>query len=564
MKNKLPLLFYILVVFCSIIVFYLLFEANASISQLQITSVPSFTAQMFGSTFAANGTLFAGDNNYNLYRSDNNGTSFRLIYQFPKQPNPTSAVTGYVLPIFVDSPDTLFVSVPGTNRLYRSTNFGSSFTQVLNTNGTQNDGFYIAMTQDSSGNLYTATYSNSISPLLPSVLKSADDGATWTIIQAFGSVHLHNVKFNPANGYLYVATSEWAQGYNNTQCERIFRSKDLGKTWGIVINRPAEIQGYGPTIYSLMMFNDNWVYLGTDQAYQVNRIDRFYDNGSNVAFTPQTVYTFPSDCDFPVISAVWLNKTMLFSSTAEFYSGTSRIVASDDGVNWQIIKATGISQSLHHSNVLSSNSKGMIFYSDGPEQTFAITQQIGPPPTPTPMPTVTPTPSPTPTAAPTPTPSPSPTPTPSPNPTPTPAPILIPTPTASPTSSPTPTPTPTSTPSPTDTQTPSPTPTDSPAPTPTPIPTLTPSPATTDSSSSKLPTPSLWPNSSPQASDIPPQSAKPTSTNDSSKPFSAPEFPRQALGITLILVLLLLTSTVIIARKRINQKSSPSTPNVHR
>ncbi len=165
---------------------------------------------------------------------------------------------------------TVFVSIPGTNRLYRSTNFGSAFTEVLNTNASQNDGFYIALTEDSAGNLYTATYSNSISPLLPSVLKSTDGGATWTVIQTFGSVHLHNVKFNPANGYLYVATAEWTQGYNNTQCERIFRSKDLGKTWSNVINRPAEIQGYGPTIYAQMLFNDNWVYLGTDKAYQIN------------------------------------------------------------------------------------------------------------------------------------------------------------------------------------------------------------------------------------------------------------------------------------------------------
>ena len=347
---------------------------------------------MCGSTFAPNGTLFAGDNNYDLYRSDNNGTSFRLIHQFPQQSNPNSQVAGYVWTIFVDSRNYIFVSIPGTNRLYRSTNFGSSFTQVLNTNGTQNDGFYIALTEDSARNLYAATYDNSIYPQSPAVLKSTNGGASWSVIRTFGCVHIHNVKFNPADGYLYVATSEWGQGYNNTECERIFRSKDFGQTWSIVINRPAEIQGIGTTVYFAILFNNSWVYLGTDQAFQPNWIDRFYDNGSNIAFTPQTVYNFPSDSNFPIISAVWLNKIMIFSSTAEFYAGTSRIVASEDGLNWQIITATAIPQSLHHTNILTSNPMGITFGSNGPRQTFAITENVQPQPTPTPTPSPTPTP----------------------------------------------------------------------------------------------------------------------------------------------------------------------------
>ena len=78
-----------------------------------------------------NGTLFAGDNDYTLYRSDDNGATFRQVYQFPLQPNPNSAVTGYVWTIFIDSTNNLFISIPGTNRMYRSANWGTSFRQVL-------------------------------------------------------------------------------------------------------------------------------------------------------------------------------------------------------------------------------------------------------------------------------------------------------------------------------------------------------------------------------------------------------------------------------------------------
>jgi hypothetical protein len=382
------------------------FGAQAAVGQLKVTAVSGFPGQMCASVFAANGTLFAGDSNYKLYRSDDGGVSFRQIYQFTAQPSPISDIKGYVLTLFVDSRNYIFVSIPGTNRLYRSLDFGASFTQVLATSGSQNDGFYIAMTEDSQGSLYAATYGYSTYPQSPSLQKSSDGGANWTAIRRFSAVHLHNVKFNPSNGYLYVVTGEWTNGYNNQECERVFRSKDLGATWSIAVNRPQEIQAQGATVYCPLLFNGNWVYLGSDQAYKYNWIERFQDDGSGGNFTPQRVYNFPQDGYFPVYSAAWFGSTLLFSSTAEFYSGTSRIVASDDGVNWQVIKSTAVSQAQHHTGVLTANPKGAAFYSDGSGLTFSITMQA-PPPTATPVPTVAPTATPTatPTEAPTPEPT---------------------------------------------------------------------------------------------------------------------------------------------------------------
>lgn len=144
-----------------------------------------------------------------------------------------------------------------------------------------------------------------------------------------------------------------------------------------------------------MLFDGRWVYLGSDQAFQSNWIVRFYDDGSNTAYNPQTIYTFPLDSNFPILSAVWLNDIMLFASTPEFYDGTSRIVASEDGLNWQIIKSTDLPQALHHTNFLTINPQGIVFGSDGPGRTFSITENA-PQPTPTPSPTPTPTPTPPP------------------------------------------------------------------------------------------------------------------------------------------------------------------------
>jgi hypothetical protein len=55
--------------------------------------------------------------------------------------------------LFIDSKDNIFVSIPGTNTLYRSTNFGLAFTEVLRTKGIYNGGYYVAMTEDALGNL---------------------------------------------------------------------------------------------------------------------------------------------------------------------------------------------------------------------------------------------------------------------------------------------------------------------------------------------------------------------------------------------------------------------------
>lgn len=374
--------------------------SEAAVGQLTVSSISGFPGQMCGSIFAANGTLFAGDSNYKLYRSDDNGASFRQIYQFQAQTSPRSAIAGYVLMIYIDSRGYIFISIPGTNRLYRSIDFGANFTQVLATGGAQNDSFYIAMTEDSQGGLYAATYGYSTYPQNPPLMKSSDGGANWTAIRRFSTVHLHNVKFNPSNGYLYVVTGEWTNGFNNQESERIFRSKDFGANWSIAINRPQEALSQGSTVYNPMLFNGSWVYIGSDQAYQYNWIDRFLDDGSNGSFTPQRMYNFTQDGYFPVYSAAWLGSTMLFSTTPEFYNGTSRIVASDEGVNWQIIKSTAVSTVQHHTGVLTANPKVTAFYSDGSGLTYLIAQQIPPPtpaptPTPTPIPTDTPTPEPT-------------------------------------------------------------------------------------------------------------------------------------------------------------------------
>jgi hypothetical protein len=520
------------------------FPVDTAVSAFQFTYRGAFPGQMCSSAYASNGTLFAGDNSYRLYRSDDNGLTFTFLYQFPTQPNSSSAVLGYVWMIFVDSRNTLFVSVPGTNRLYRSTNFGFSFSQVFNANGTANDGFYMAMTEDNYGGLYAATYCNSLAPQSPPLLKSNDGGVNWSILRRFSAIHIHNVKFNPSNGYLYVATGEFTNGYNNQECERVFRSKDFGQTWTTIINRPQEIQAEGTTVYLTMLFWGNYVYLGSDQGYQSNWIDRIYDNGANTNCTPQRSYSFPTDGDFPTVSAVWLNDTMIFSSTAEFYAGTQRIVASADGETWTVLRQTSVAKIAHHANILTSNPLGAVFFSEGPELTFMITQSGSLPPAtqqPTPTPTLQPTapPTPTPTATPTP----------------------APTPTITPTPTPTPTPQPTATPTPTPTPTPSPTETPTPAPTPTATPNITPAPTEPAQVQQATHSTSRTPQPKPTQTPTPPPTPSPTPLlKKPTKQATAPELPNQTLestvGFTMCLVAMAAALVKIVQKGKVRQPSA--------
>jgi hypothetical protein len=76
---------------------------------------------------------------------------------------------------------------------------------VLKTNGTQNDGFFIGITEDSLGNLYTVTYCNSDIDY-PQALKSTDGGNTWIRIASCSVIHMHNIKLSNLTHIMAIYT----------------------------------------------------------------------------------------------------------------------------------------------------------------------------------------------------------------------------------------------------------------------------------------------------------------------------------------------------------------------
>jgi hypothetical protein len=414
--------------FVMLLTFSLFAYTSIASAEIQISNLDPVS--FAGNDVDSKGTLWVGDKDFNLYKSVDNGATFQKIYRLPGTYEPYNYYSGVVWNVFVDSRDYIFASAGGTGALFRSTDGGASFTQVLKTNGTTNESFYISMTQDEAGSLYVVTYTNGRA--IPYLLKSVDGGSNWVRVGNFSVVHFHAIKFNPYNRYLYVIMGEG----NMPEAARILRSKDGGASWSLVVKRNDAIG----TVYLAIAFKENAVYVGQDYPNRFCQIHKFIDNGSDIQFEPQVVYSPPNDGCMPFMSAVTLGETLIFANSAEVFNGVSRVVASVDGSNWTVIKNQTLTCNPDNRwNFLTTHPRnGIVYGTIKTGESYKIID-VPPPPPPTPEPTsyvhtsmssnvVSKT-----------TPRPSKTPTPTRTPTPTPTVTPMPTTTAQPTNFPSPT-----------------------------------------------------------------------------------------------------------------------------
>jgi hypothetical protein len=274
----------------------------------------------------SNGNLLVGKS-YKIYKSMDNGKTFSLIYTIPSQPDPFADYAGRVLCVFIDSRNYIFVSAGSTNRLYRSTNGGESFSEVLLLTGrTGNNGQINTIAEDQDGYLYAAEFGVG----QPSrVFKSTDAGANWVSIRNFDAYHLHAVAFNPYNNWLYVITGERL----GTERDRVYRSKDGGSNWQILVDTQAT-----DVPYVAINFIDDLVYLGEDNWQGSNDIHRFQDDGVSEPFTPTTVFTNPYSYA-PWMSSTKVGDYLVFASFRDVYNSVSVIVKTVNGVDWEIVKS---------------------------------------------------------------------------------------------------------------------------------------------------------------------------------------------------------------------------------
>ena len=204
-----------------------------------------------------------------LYKSIDEGETYNLAYTFPDSPTDTRC-------LFIDSNDQIFVSNLGhtsgtAGRLYRSTNGGGNFTEVMAVP-------IWPMDEDPSGNLYAGQYDwDPAAGAAAKIWKSTGGGGSgnWTDIGHAawvdaGQDHIHGLRINPTDSYLYTTIGD---AMAQRGCWRS-KLKD-GSDWVFKARVNNDLDAFiGCAV------KDDYIYLGTDYkiAGKEGRIWRFQDD----------------------------------------------------------------------------------------------------------------------------------------------------------------------------------------------------------------------------------------------------------------------------------------------
>ena len=260
------------------------YDSNSLVPEIRTEFFKSSGWDSYGRLFIQKGEVSGSDT---LYWSLDNGDTFTQRWIVP------DGGKFYRTTLFIDSQDRIFVSAVGhtsgsPNRVYRSTDGGQTFWQVL-------DHAFWNMDEDADGNLYGGRY-----PDNPDVFKSTDGGLSWEIISDsswYGpSYHIHNVRIDPSTGWLYAAVGEGPVGYDKGG---LWRSKlKDGSDWVFKYGSPdgklppVGIAFDGSDIYLAMEIDALGVY-----KFQDDGTDTFQamSDSQRVLYDPET-QNLPPKC----------------------------------------------------------------------------------------------------------------------------------------------------------------------------------------------------------------------------------------------------------------------------
>lgn len=205
-----------------------------------------------------------------VYKSTDEGLTWDFIFQIPTD------IPGSICLTFCDSRGNIFVSHPTEREggqvagLWRSSDGGQTFTRVWQ-EPSQPDVYVTnwGMTEDEDGVLYIGTAGRQSGP--EDIYRSTDGGITWTKISTIpDGKHIHAVKYNPYNGWLYAVLGD--PGYSGNG---LWRSKDKGLTWEKFTNLPSDW-----TIMSIGFYQD---YVFSAIHWQEGQVMRLRDNDNSGA-----------------------------------------------------------------------------------------------------------------------------------------------------------------------------------------------------------------------------------------------------------------------------------------
>lgn len=289
-----------------------------------------------GTLFAGAGTLYGEGK---IYKSANRGDTWREAFDIPDEYKPRS-----VRVCFVDSRDRIFIGA--LERLYRSVDDGETWETVLDFPKGSHEPWGID--EDPTGCIYVGSHGEN-----SRVFKSSDGGDSWNDVTGpWSSRHIHGVKCSSKTGWVYVVTEYPVLGLGFTRMRRlirkylglgrgtpgIWRSKDGGKSWSYIVRGGGFRLGFA--------VDGRICFTGSEHSGSVNYIYRFIDDGSDGPFKPVKVHTFPASCGQPVIAGTVVRTgemvTHIFSTgNTSGPTGTSHVVCSSDGYNWEVLDSKG-------------------------------------------------------------------------------------------------------------------------------------------------------------------------------------------------------------------------------
>jgi hypothetical protein len=259
-----------------------------------------------------------------------------------------------------DEPERMLVSPLGSQRLFECADINAADPQFVAADlpgidvRTQDAGVFNGFAEDAQGTLYVGWYSifvpsvNDEAPMAVLFRKRRDD-ASWTQIKTWSARHIHAVRVNPYNSWLYVVLGEPYNNNQGTDPAKVFRSKDGGQTWTCVtdtwgIKRIGDVGLYFATIG----FIRDRVILGEDTDWERGRIYQFidYDSDAGPPFVTVQSYETAHPAEF-FLGATSMGDKLYFASQfmskigprrpdgGYDYPATTRCISTRDGLEWK-------------------------------------------------------------------------------------------------------------------------------------------------------------------------------------------------------------------------------------
>lgn len=253
--------------------------------------IVSFVTDM---AVAPNGYIFLSQNQQKISRSTNKGNSFTNTGNGINEPSCSSVLAA--------ASGTLLA---GTTRgIYRSTNNGDLWTKTAGKEQLGADTTVSAFALLGT-TLYAATNSNQIYPSKSFLLKSTDDGVTWTKGSAsLDTVSIYRIKVLQ-NGTVVARTSSGVR-----------MTTDGGNSW-------STIGFYQESIYDIAAAVDGSLYVSLGNASTLNTLYRTTNNGADWTHIP-TPLSGGGSVNINNAGHLFIGREQMYRST-------------DNGANWKAL-----------------------------------------------------------------------------------------------------------------------------------------------------------------------------------------------------------------------------------